>query len=88
MSADPNIVPDAKFWPEISYEEAIEMASSARRSCTREPPRSAAVQDSDSRALQLSHERRHMDPRRRQGNGSEAEVVGVTSDKKIAKVTC
>src|SRR5947208_2397541 len=31
LSADPNLVPDAKFWPEITYEEAIEMASSGAK---------------------------------------------------------
>ena len=31
LSADPNVVPDAKFWPEITYEEAIEMASSGAK---------------------------------------------------------
>jgi aspartate kinase len=31
LSADPNVVADARFWPELSYEEAIEMASSGAK---------------------------------------------------------
>ena len=31
LSADPNVVPDARFWPELSYEAAIEMASSGAK---------------------------------------------------------
>ena len=31
LSADPNVVPDARFWPELSYEEAIELAASGAK---------------------------------------------------------
>ena len=63
LSADPNVVPDARFWPEITYEEAIEMASSGAKVLH---PRAAeichVVQDSHPRALELSPERGHLDP--------------------------
>ena len=31
LTADPNLVPGARLWPEISYEAAIEMASSGAK---------------------------------------------------------
>jgi aspartate kinase len=87
LSADPNVVPGAKFWPEITYEEAIEMASSGAKVLH---PRAAEICMSYKIPI-------HVRSSFHLGEGTwiregartmeEAEVVGVTSDRKIAKVT-
>lgn len=88
LSADPRVVPEATLWPEISYEEAIELASSGAKVIH---PRAAEVCMAYGIPI---HVRSSF--HRREGTwirGSEemvmeqAEVVGVSSDKKIAKVT-
>ena len=88
LSADPNLVPHAKRWPAISYEEAIEMASSGAKVLH---PRAAEVCMAYGIPI---HVRSSF--HRREGTwivGSDdmvmeqAAVVGVSSDKKIAKVT-
>ena len=87
LSADPNVVPDARFWPELSYEEAIEMASSGAKVLH---PRAAEICMSYKIPIHIRSSF-HLNEGTwiREGAESmeEAEVVGVTSDKKIAKVT-
>jgi aspartate kinase len=87
LSADPNVVPDARFWPEISYEAAIEMASSGAKVLH---PRAAEICMSYKIPIHVRSSF-HLEQGTwiREGGSSmeEAEVTGVTSDKKIAKVT-
>jgi aspartate kinase len=87
LSADPDVVPDPRLWPHITYEEAIEMASSG-----------AKVLHARAAEICMEHgipihvrSSFHYKPGTwiRQGV-SEMEqplVVGVTGDKKVAKVT-
>jgi aspartate kinase len=87
LSADPNIVPDAKFWPEITYEEAIEMASSGAKVLH---PRAAEICHSYKIPIHVRssfHLKEGTWIREGAKTMEEALVVGVTSDKKIAKVT-
>ena len=88
LSADPRVVPDARLWPEISYEEAIELASSGAKVLH---PRAAEVcmaYDVPIHVRSSFHERAGTWIRRSDEMVMEqAEVVGVSSDKKIAKVT-
>jgi aspartate kinase len=87
LSADPNVVPDARFWPELSYEAAIEMASSGAKVLH---PRAAEICMSYNIPIHIRSSF-HLNEGTwiREGASSmeEAEIVGVTSDKKIAKVT-
>lgn len=87
LSADPSIVPNAKVWPEISYEEAIEMASSGAKVLH---PRAAEICMSYKIPIHVRSSF-HFRPGTwiREGASSmeQASVVGVTSDTKIAKVT-
>ncbi len=87
-SADPAVVPNARMWPEISYEEAIEMASSGAKVLH---PRAAEVCMAYGVPIHVrsSFERR-AGTWIRGGDDmvmEQAAVVGVNSDKKIAKVT-
>jgi aspartate kinase len=86
LSADPNVVPDARFWPELSYEEAIEMASSGAKVLH---PRAAEICKSYKIPIHIrsSFHMREGTWIREGAKMEEAEVVGVTSDKKIAKIT-
>jgi aspartate kinase len=87
LSADPGVVPDARFWKELSYEQAIEMAASGAKVLH---PRAAEICLSYKIPI---HVRSSFHLKEgtwiREGGPSmeEAEVTGVTSDKKIAKVT-
>lgn len=87
LSADPNVVPGARFWPRLTYEEAIEMASSGAKVLH---PRAAEICMSYKIPIHIRSSF-HLNEGTwiREGDKSmeEAEVVGVTSDKKIAKVT-
>jgi aspartate kinase len=87
LSADPNVVPGARFWPALTYEEAIEMASSGAKVLH---PRAAEICMSYKIPIHIRSSF-HLGEGTwiREGAKSmeEAEVVGVTSDKKIAKVT-
>ena len=86
LSADPNIVPGAKFWRQLTYEEAIEMASSGAKVLH---PRAAEICMSYKIPIHVRSSF-HLNEGTwiREGvTMEEAEVVGVTSDKKIAKVT-
>jgi aspartate kinase len=86
-SADPNVVPDARLVPEMSYEEAIELAAAGAKVLH---PRAAEI------CLQYDvpiHVRSsfHTQPGTWIRGGAlameQAAVVGITSDRKIAKVT-
>jgi aspartate kinase len=87
LSADPNVVPEAKFWPEITYEEAIEMASSGAKVLH---PRAAEICHSYKIPIHVRssfHLKEGTWIREGAKTMEEALVVGVTSDRKIAKVT-
>ena len=87
LSADPNVVPDARFWPELSYEAAIEMASSGAKVLH---PRAAEICMSYNIPIHIRssfHLNEGTWIREGAAEMEEAEIVGVTSDKKIAKVT-
>ena len=87
LSADPNVVPDARFWPELTYEEAIEMASSGAKVLH---PRAAEICKSFKIPIHIRssfHLKEGTWIREGARSMEEAEVVGVTSDTKIAKVT-
>jgi len=87
LSADPNVVSDARFWPEITYEEAIEMASSGAKVLH---PRAAEICHSYKIPIHVRssfHLKEGTWIREGAKTMEEALVVGVTSDKKIAKVT-
>ncbi len=87
LSADPNLVPNARFWPELSYEEAIEMASSGAKVLH---PRAAEICMSYKIPIHIRssfHMREGTWIREGARRMEEAEVVGVTSDRKIAKIT-
>lgn len=88
LSADPRTVPHARRWREISYEEAVEMASSGAKVLH---PRAGEV----CMAYRIPI---HVRSSFHEGEGTwirggdrmvmeQAEVVGVSSDRKIAKVT-
>ena len=87
FSADPTKVADARIWPEMTYEEAIEMASSGAKVLH---PRAAEICMAHKIPIHV-RSTFHMKPGTwiREGAKSmeEASVVGVTSDKQIAKVT-
>jgi len=87
LSADPSVVPDARFWAELSYEQAIEMAASGAKVLH---PRAAEICMSYKIPIHVrsSFHLKEGTWIREGGNAmEEAEVTGVTSDKKIAKVT-
>jgi aspartate kinase len=87
LSADPSVVPDARFWAELSYEQAIEMAASGAKVLH---PRAAEICMSYKIPIHVrsSFHLKEGTWIREGGNPmEEAEVTGVTSDKKIAKVT-
>ncbi len=87
LSADPNVVSNPRFWPELTYEEAIEMASSGAKVLH---PRAAEICMSYKIPIHIRssfHMREGTWIREGAKSMEEAEVVGVTSDKKIAKIT-
>ena len=87
FSADPSRVPGARLWPAISYEEAIEMASSGAKVLH---PRAAEVcmeYDVPIHVRSSFHLREGTWIREGGEIMERAEVVSVTSDAKIAKVT-
>jgi len=87
FSADPSQVSSAKLWKEISYEEAIEMASSGAKVLH---PRAAELCMECDVPIHVRSSFHSRDGTWIRG-GTEvmerAEVVSVTSDSKIAKVT-
>ena len=87
FSADPSRVPGAIRWREISYEEAIEMASSGAKVLH---PRAAEIcmeYDVPIHVRSSFHLREGTWIRRGGSDMERAEVVSVTSDSKIAKIT-
>ena len=87
FSADPSRVPGATLWAEISYEEAIEMASSGAKVLH---PRAAEIcmeYDVPIHVRSSFHLREGTWIRRGESMIERAEVVSVTSDSKIAKIT-
>ena len=88
LSADPSLVPGATRWPEISYEEAIEMAASGAKVLH---PRAVEVCMAYGIPIHVRSSF-HMRPGTWIRGGEEmvmeqAAVVGVSSDKKITKIT-
>ena len=88
LSADPNLVPHARRWPAISYEEAIEMASSGAKVLH---PRAAEVCMAYGIPIHVRSSFHTREGTWIVGSDDmvmeQAAVVGVSSDKKIAKVT-
>ena len=87
FSADPARVPGATLWPELSYEEAIEMASSGAKVLH---PRAAEICMEYDVPIHVRSSFHLREGTWIRGGGSimeRAEVVSVTSDSKIAKVT-
>ena len=88
FSADPSVVPNAKLWSEISYEEAIEMASSGAKVIH---PRAAEVCMAYDVPIHIRSSFTDGDGTWIRGEDDmvmeQAAVVGVSSDKKVAKVT-
>ena len=87
FSADPSRVPGAKLWPEISYEEAIEMASSGAKVLH---PRAAEICKQHNVPIHVRSSFHLREGTWIRGSGSimeRAEVVSVTSDSNIAKIT-
>lgn len=86
-SADPNLVPSARLVPEMSYEEAIELAASGAKVLH---PRAAEIclqYDVPIHVRSSFHHRPGTWIRGGRLAMEQAAVVGITSDKKIAKVT-
>ena len=88
MSGDPNKVTNARLWPEISYEEAIEMASSGAKVLH---PRAAEVCMAYEIPIHVRSSFHDGIGTWIRGEGDmvmeQAAVVGVSSDRGIAKVT-
>jgi len=87
FSADPSRVSNARQWPKISYEEAIEMASSGAKVLH---PRAAEICMEYEVPIHVRSSF-HQEQGTWIGGGAipmeRAEVVGVTSDAKVAKIT-
>ena len=88
FSADPRLVPDARRWPEISFEEAIELASSGASVLH---PRAAEVCMAYGVPIHVRSSATMREGTWIRGESDmmmeQAAVVGVSSDAKIAKVT-
>jgi len=87
FSADPARVPGATLWPEISYEEAIEMASSGAKVLH---PRAAEICMECNVPIHVRSSFHLREGTWIRGGASvmeRAEVVSVTSNAKIAKIT-
>jgi aspartate kinase len=86
-SADPTVVPNARLLPEISYEEAIELAASGAKVLH---PRAAEICLKFKIPIHVRstfHTRPGTWIRGGAAMMEEAAVVGVTTDKKITKIT-
>ncbi|MPZ18087.1 MAG: aspartate kinase [Luteitalea sp.] len=86
-SADPNVVPNARFIEELSYEECIELAASGAKVLH---PRAAEICMQEGVPIHVRssfHTRPGTWVRGGAIKMEEAAVVGVTADKKVAKVT-
>ena len=88
FSADPNVVQSAKLWPEVTYEEAIEMTSSGAKVLH---PRAAEVCKAYDIPIHIRSSFHMRDGTWIRGGNEmtmeRAAVVGVASDRKIAKIT-
>ena len=87
LSADPRVVPDARLWPQITYEEAIEMASSGAKVLH---PRATEICMAYGIPIHVRSSFHHQAGTWIREGVSEMEqplVVGVTGDKQVAKVT-
>ena len=87
LSADPRLVVGARKWSEISYEEASELASSGAKVLH---PRAAEICMSYEIPIHVRSSFTDESGTWIRSGGSimeQAEVVGVTSDKEIAKIT-
>jgi aspartate kinase len=88
FSADPRLVPDARRWPEISFEEAIELASSGASVLH---PRAAEVCMAYGVPIHVRSSATMREGTWIRGESDmvmeQAAVVGVSSDANIAKVT-
>ena len=88
LSADPALVPAAKLWPELTYEAAIEMASSGAKVLH---PRAAELCMAYGVPIHVRSSFHTREGTWIRGSDEmtmeQAEVVGVGSDRKIAKVT-
>ncbi len=88
LTADPNVVPAARLWPEISYEVAIEMASSGAKVLHPRAAELCMAYDIPIHVRSSFHAREGTWIRRSDDMVMEqAAVVGVSSDRKIAKIT-
>ena len=87
LSADPSVVPEARLWPHITYEEAIEMASSGAKVLH---PRAAEICMEHGIPIHVRssfHDKPGTWIRQGVSEMEQPLVVGVTGDGKIAKVT-
>ncbi len=88
FSADPRVVPDARRWSEVSFEEAIEMASSGAKVLH---PRAAEVCMAYGIPIHVRSSVTMQEGTWIRGESDmvmeQAAVVGVSSDTEIAKVT-
>jgi len=87
LSADPSIASNTRLWSKLSYEEAIEMASSGAKVLH---PRAAEICMNYGIPIHVRssfHNREGTWIRSREDVMETAEVVGVSSDKNVAKLT-
>ena len=88
FSADPALVPEASIWPSITYEEAIEMASSGAKVIH---PRAAELCMAYNVPIHVRSSFHTEEGTWIRGSNEmvmeQAEVVGVSSEEKIAKIT-
>ena len=87
LSADPSTVPEATRWPELSFEEAIEMASSGAKVLH---PRAVEICMAYGIPIHVRSSFHMAEGTWIRGGATameQAEVVGVSSDRQIAKVT-
>jgi aspartate kinase len=87
FSADPSVIPEARLLHELSYEEAIEMASSGAKVLHPRAAEICARFEIPIHVRSSFHDRPGTWIRKVESSMEEASVVGVTSDQKIAKVT-
>ena len=87
LSADPNMVPEALKWSTLTFKEAIEMASSGAKVLH---PRATAICMAHDIPIHVRSSFHMSEGTWISGGGKvmeQAEVVGVSSDKQVAKVT-
>ena len=87
LSADPRLIANAKVWREISYEEAIELASSGAKVLHPRAGEICMSYDIPIHVRSTFTEALGTWIRSKEKLMEQAGVVGVTSDKKVAKIT-